>query len=205
MWALTEVVRARQAAARIGRFDVSAVLTQHRRPRARGWPCAALPQRCRDPACRVPSAGRRLLRRQPAVLQLSPAGCSRDRRGCCNRWTPTRPLPHCLPRRPPAVPHGPSRGSVSTTRGLGWGPAPTRSAAVAPDKGYYRAAASARLCGAGGGPGAGREGGMSQAPRRGGPSRAVPSRAALSRAGAGGCCGRGAAPRWPVATWARRR
>lgn len=28
MWALTEVVRARQAAARIGRFDVSAVLTR---------------------------------------------------------------------------------------------------------------------------------------------------------------------------------
>lgn len=28
MWALTEVVRARQAAARIGRFDVSAALTR---------------------------------------------------------------------------------------------------------------------------------------------------------------------------------
>lgn len=57
MWALTEVVRARQAAARIGRFDVSAVLTQHRRPRARGVAVCRAPSALQGPS--VPRSFRR--------------------------------------------------------------------------------------------------------------------------------------------------
>lgn len=72
MWVLTEVIRARQAAARIGRFDVSAPSAPAPKGGTAGTHGSSLP------------AGGRLLRCQPPLLHLSLDGtlpCPRAPRG----------------------------------------------------------------------------------------------------------------------------
>lgn len=75
MWVLTEVIRARQAAARIGRFDVSAPSAPLVTGGTAGTHGSSLP------------AGGRLLRCQPPLLQLSLDG---TRRGPCRAREPPR-------------------------------------------------------------------------------------------------------------------